>query len=448
MRILLTNICLCDGTGTETLIRDLSLALRRRGHVVICFAPAIGRIAAQIRATGTPVVQSLAAIAEAPDVIHGHHSGPTMTALARFPDAQAVFVCHDWTSVYDDPPLHPQIGRYLYVRHVLRERLVSEKNIPPDRVQFWGNTTDLTRVDHPKVPPPRPRTAGVYCHPGRMPFLEVLAAACAARGITFLGELLRATDDRNSVERELSRCDLVFASGRMAIEAIAAGCAVINADRFGIGGLVTSSRLDEFLAANFAIGALSTPLAEATSMPVLDSYDAADAAAVTARVRRDCDIAVGAERLEAIYQSILDEAAGAPAARVCESAVFARYLEENFQYGRLYHGEFARRTLTPTPDDELRAMVRKLDRTVEHLSVAIDELAYQTHCLSRRGIGSLFVHVLRAGLKRWRLWRVAPIHFQGDVGARNAPPPDQARVVPATPVVEDPATMKSTRGLP
>jgi hypothetical protein len=33
MRILLTNIKLCDGSGTETLIRDLSLALRRRGHV-------------------------------------------------------------------------------------------------------------------------------------------------------------------------------------------------------------------------------------------------------------------------------------------------------------------------------------------------------------------------------------------------------------------------------
>jgi hypothetical protein len=55
MRILLTNIKLCDGSGTETLIRDLSLALRRRGHVVICFAPTLGRMEAEIRATGTPV---------------------------------------------------------------------------------------------------------------------------------------------------------------------------------------------------------------------------------------------------------------------------------------------------------------------------------------------------------------------------------------------------------
>ena len=56
MRILLTNLVLSDGSGTETLIRDLSLALRRRRHAVICFAPALGRVAAQIRATGTPVV--------------------------------------------------------------------------------------------------------------------------------------------------------------------------------------------------------------------------------------------------------------------------------------------------------------------------------------------------------------------------------------------------------
>ena len=217
-----------------------------------------------------------------------------MMALARFPDAPAVFVCHDWTSVYDDPPLHPRIHRYLYVRHVLRERLVSEANISPDRVQFWGNTVDVSRVGQPKVLPRRPRTAGVYGHVGKIPFLDTLAAGCGARGIIFLGELLGERYDPNHVEKELSRCDLVFASGRMAIEAMAAGNAVINADRFGIGGMVTGGRFNEFLMANFAIGALSTAPTEAAIAQALDAYDAEDAAAVTARVRHDCDIAAGA----------------------------------------------------------------------------------------------------------------------------------------------------------
>ena len=43
----------------------------------------------------------------------------------------------------------------------------------------------------------------------------------------------------------------------MAIEALAAGHAVVVADRFGIGGLVTLDRLDDFGQWNFAIGGLS-----------------------------------------------------------------------------------------------------------------------------------------------------------------------------------------------
>ena len=421
MRILLTNMVLGQGSGTETLIRDLSLELRRRGHAVICFAPLIGSLAVEIRATGTPVVRSLAAVAEPPDIIHGHHGGPTMMALARFPQAQAVFVCHDWSSVYDDPPVHPRIGRYLYVRHVLRERLVSEKSIPPDQVEFWGNTIDVARVGQPKVLPSRPRNAGVYGHLGGIPFLDALDEACAARGIGFLGELT-ATADRHNVEQVLPRCDLVFASGRMALEAIAAGCAVINADRFGVGGLVTSARLTEFMAANFAIGALSMPPTHATLVHALDAYDAADAALVTTRIRQDCDIAVGAARLEAIYQTVLAGAAATPVDHQSECLALACYLEENLQQGRLYHGEFVRRSFTPTPESEVHATVLKLRLTVERLSSAVDELAHQTSSLSNARIGSLIGSIFRAVRKRWRLWRSGSIRFKGDIGASRDGP--------------------------
>src|SRR3569623_1926149 len=150
MRILLTNGLLARGTGTETLVRDLAPALRRRGHEVVCYAPELGWMAGRVRATGTPVVDSVAALQEKPDVIHGHHSGPTMIALARFPDVPAVFVCHDWSALHDEPPLHPRIRRYLYVRHVLRERLVSEAGVAPDLVRFWGNCVDLHRLGSPR----------------------------------------------------------------------------------------------------------------------------------------------------------------------------------------------------------------------------------------------------------------------------------------------------------
>jgi hypothetical protein len=408
MRILLTNIKLCDGSGTETLIRDLSLALRHRGHVVICFAPTIGRLAAEIRATGTPVVQSLETLAEAPDIIHGHHGGPTMMALARFRDARAVFVCHDWGSVYDDPPRHPRIGRYLYVRHVLRERLVSENALAREQVTFWGNTIDLDRVGGAKALPPRPRTAGVYCHAGRIPFLPLLAAVCAAHGIEFLGEILRPQGDHSHPEAALAGCDLVLASGRMAIEAVAAGCAVINADHFGIGGLITSETLDAFLAANFAIGALSAPACGQSIGRALERYDAADAAAVTAQVRRECDIVAGTARLETIYRQVLKDAGARPLDRTAEDAALARYLEQSLQHGRLYQSEFARRIFTPTPADELHATVRKLEMQIEHLGSAIDELSSQTRALASAPPGWSLTLLWQALQTRWSRRRAKP----------------------------------------
>jgi len=375
MRILFTNISLTEGTGTETAILDLAMGLRRRGHTVVCFAPHLGQSAARVRATGTPVVNTIDAIGEAPDIIHGHHSGPTMVALARFPGVPAIFVCHDWSSVHDDPPIHPRIRRYAYVRHVLRERLVSEKGIPPKQVLFLPNAVDSARLGPPRTPARRLGTAGVYAHAGAIPFIDELDEGCRACGITFLGQLLDGVD-RAQPEKTLSRCDVVFASGRMAIEALVAGCVVVNADRFGIGGLVTSARFDEFAAANFAIGALSQPASGRLVTETLEAYDERDADSVVTRARRDCEVGTVAERLEQVYRDVLVEAAHQPTDDGLEAAAFACYLQAHLQNGALYNGEFARRRFVPENGDELA-------RAIEVLSVDIRELRLEIRYLAR-----------------------------------------------------------------
>jgi Glycosyltransferase Family 4 len=375
MRILFTNISLTEGTGTETAILDLAMALRRRGHTVVCFAPNLGQLAARVRATGTPVVNTIDAIAEAPDIIHGHHSGPTMVALARFPDVPAIFVCHDWSSVHDDPPIHPRIRRYAYVRHVLRERLVSEKGIPPKQVLFLPNAVDPARLGPLRAPAERLGTAGIYAHPGAIPFVDDLAEGCRARGITFLGRLLDGVD-RTQPEKTLSRCDVVFASGRMAIEALVAGCAVVNADRFGIGGLVTSARFDEFAAANFAIGSLSQLPSGRLVAETLEAYDACDAGLVARRARHDCDAGTVAARLEQVYRDVLAEAAHQPIDDGLEAVAFARYLQDHLRNGALYNGDFARQRFVPEHGGELA-------RAIEVLSVDVRELRREIRYLAR-----------------------------------------------------------------
>jgi hypothetical protein len=223
------------------------------------------------------------------------------------------------------------------------------------------------------MPPPALGSAGIYAHPGSVLCEDVLASVCQARGIAFHGDLLAAAD-RNNPERVLARCDLVFASGRMAIEALVAGCAVVNVDRFGIGGLVTTERFDEFLAANFAIGALSEPPSERLVGEALAAYDPADAAAVSEGARRDCDVRSAAARMEGIYRDVIAEHGRQAIDPAAEAIALARYLEAHLQNGALYNGEAARKRFVPEPGDDVA-------RAVEVLSVDVRELARHTRCL-------------------------------------------------------------------
>ncbi len=52
-------------------------------------------------------------------------------------------------------------------------------------------------------------------------------------------------------ERILPRYDLVFAKGRCALEAMAAGCAVIVCDAVGLGEMVTHGSVEEMRRWNF-----------------------------------------------------------------------------------------------------------------------------------------------------------------------------------------------------
>ena len=72
-------------TGTEVYVRDLAASLLRRGHLPIVYSPHLGEMAAEIRAGTVPVVDDLAQVGTAPDIIHGHHGLETLAALLGFP---------------------------------------------------------------------------------------------------------------------------------------------------------------------------------------------------------------------------------------------------------------------------------------------------------------------------------------------------------------------------
>ena len=143
--VLLTNNALGDRAGSETYVRDVALALLRRGHQPVAFSLVLGSIADELRRATIPVVDDLERLGSPPDIIHGHHHLETLIAALTFPDVPIVHFCHGWVPWEELPLKHPSIRRYVAVDEVCLDRLVREEGISPDRVTLLLNFVDLER---------------------------------------------------------------------------------------------------------------------------------------------------------------------------------------------------------------------------------------------------------------------------------------------------------------
>jgi hypothetical protein len=329
LRILITNMVLLGRSGTETYVRDLAGALRRRGHQPIVYAPRLGPIAEEVRDAGTPVWQRLADLETPPDVIHGHHNLPTMAALLRFPRAPAAFVCHSGTFWADAPPLFPRIRRYVAVDLSGRDRLVTGHGIPESRVQVIYNAVDLDRF-LPRGPlPERPRRALLFSnYANELTHLPAVRDACARTGLALevIGSGVRNVCEHP--EAVLGQFDLVFAKARCALEALAVGTAVVLCDARGSGPFVRSETFDHLRRFNFGQRTLTDPISSATLVERIRQYDAGEATAVSIRARAEAGLDRMASDLLAIYEQLLMDSGAPPDPESlnAEGAAAAEYL--------------------------------------------------------------------------------------------------------------------------
>ena len=352
MRVLITNITLASRSGTEVNVRDIAFGLLRRGHEPIVYSPELGVMASEIRAATVPVVDEISAVGAPPDVIHGHHNAPTLTALLRFPGAPAVFFCHDWDQWFDEPPRFPRLLRYAPVDLTVRDRLISEHGVAPEKVTTILNAIDLRRFPARDAAPVRLRRAAIFsarkC--GRR-YLESVREACAGAGIEL--ELLGAEADSPIAEPEaaLRELDLVFARGRCALEALAAGCAVILAGESGLGELVTEGAFERLRGHNFGRRELWRPWTVAAVTAEIERYDAADAGRVAHRVREVAGLEGQLDELERLYREVIDENRQLPRTPEAELAAAAELLE---RWSPRLGGDFYRAKSEAQRLDELR----------------------------------------------------------------------------------------------
>lgn len=326
LSVLITNAVLAGRSGTEVVAFETARGLAARGHAVALYAPVLGPLAAEARGCDLRVLDSLEALARPPEVIHGHHNGPTATAIARFPGTPAVFFCHDAVTWHDAPPALPSIRRIAAVDLACRERLVVEHGIPESEVAVLPNAVDVARIAARPPLPPRPaRALAVAKITGHLPMIR---AACARLGLALdeVGPAIgRPVADLAAM---MADYDLVFASGRTALEGLAVGTAVVICHGTRLGGLITGARFARWRSYNFGWKAMDRPLGVEPMVEEIRAYDAADAAALCHRVRAQCDLESHLDRLTALYEAAIADFARAPPSAEEHCASLAAFMAQ------------------------------------------------------------------------------------------------------------------------
>ena len=308
MRILITNAYLDLYAGTQVMVRDLALELRRQGHEPVVYSPRLGPVAEEIRDSGIAITDQLTSVATAPDIIHGQHH-PAIEALLRFPSTPAVYVCHSSVSGYTEALSYfPRILRYVAVDEPCKSRIASVPAIPREHIAVIWNAVDLARFQPRDALPARPKRALVFSNnAGRATYLGAVRTACRQAGLQLDVTGLLFGNSVPNPETLLPRYDIVFAKARCALEAMAVGNAVVLCDFKGLGPMVSINNFDSLRPMNFGSRLLVNPLRPELIREEIERYDPNDAARVCQRVRSECGLAEAARRWIELYTAVIEE---------------------------------------------------------------------------------------------------------------------------------------------
>jgi len=323
LRVLITNLFVSHNSGTEVVVELLADGLRRAGHQTMVLAPTLGDMADRMRRRGHHVADRIAEIVEKPDIIHGQHLTPCLTALARFPDVPAVFSCHSAFFEIEAPMLHPQIRRWIAVDEACKAKCLS-RGVPADRLDLIYNAVDLHRFK-PRLPlPSRPARALLLTK--NFEHQQAVREACSKSNIA-LDEVGPATERfSHQLEKDLPEYDIVFATARMALEAAAVGCSVVVCDARGFAGLLDTANMEAWRRMNLGVGLLTRPTTVENLMEAISRFDAGDAAKVCAYFREVADVShFVQEHLKAYNQAIQTQTNTTADER---SLATARWIEE------------------------------------------------------------------------------------------------------------------------
>jgi hypothetical protein len=255
MKVLLVNDALLERGGSESYLQTISWALRRLGHSVSFFSSHLGGFADALTADGFEVFGSVRSLPGDFDVVHGQHVSSTALVRARLTDTPLLFATHSWFVPIEDPLAGFRADAFLAFNDVTLARVKAHSASRGKPVYRLTQPVDITFRDSARTPIASVPQAALAVSRAQRRSLVQLQSACERAGISLTAIGLGGVESSDA-RNEMLAADIVFATGRSALEAMAAGKAVFIIDESTIGGWVTADSYESLEADGFTgIGA-------------------------------------------------------------------------------------------------------------------------------------------------------------------------------------------------
>jgi len=306
MNVLITNIWLANHGGTEVGVRDLAIALHKRGIHVEVYSPELGAVAEEIRNAGILIVDSTEDLIMKPDLIHAQHFMPAMDAMIRFPDVPAVYFLHDRTHPADTPPKYSQIVKYMAVDYNCLDRLIIDNSIDEKLTGVIYNWVDTDRFRLRSFISEKPARALVFSnYATKDNYFKILKEACSKLDLELEGIGVGFGNSLRDPENILHNYDIVFAKAKAAMESLATGAGVILCDTRGLGEFVGPGNYNHFRKFNFGMKTLTRPIDVDLVMKEILKYDPDEILAAAKLIRKDASFSVYVDEIQKIYHAAI-----------------------------------------------------------------------------------------------------------------------------------------------
>ena len=185
----------------------------------------------------------------------------------------------------------------------------------------------LDRLSPPKVAPERLRSAVFLSRARPRPWiLEALQRVCGEQGIAFHQETAWAEGKVEDPLPLYDGHDLVFATGRTALEALARGCAVSTTDGEMLGPLLTPANIAARREVNLSRAIWEEGVSVSDLSGQLAAYSASEQGETTDYIRRHADAESAIDQLVTLYESVVEEWKTARIDSAAESIATSDYL--------------------------------------------------------------------------------------------------------------------------